>query len=254
MSTPFVILSYPSSHFDIIVICIYEIDTKIILRSGQILSCLNYSLLAQAIRGIPYSNNISEFQSLCNINSYTTSKELLRFLSGKGIGNLSETKVRFTSTDKMKLLLLALQLECDPDLLSLYLNWKDFENFVTIILQAKNYVCRSNIHLTMPRIQIDVVATLGGMALIIDCKHWRNMAVSKMLQCANQQYARTKIYVEKNRNIDCGLPVIVTLNEVSQSFVNKIPFVPISRLDSFLKDYDLYSDQLCIVKNNRNYK
>ena len=99
----------------------------------------------------------------------------------------------------------------------------------------------------MPRIQIDVVATLGDMALIIDCKHWKNMAISKMVQCANQQYARTKIYVEKNRKIDCGLPVIVTLNEVSQPFINKIPFVPISRLDSFLKDYDLYSDQLCIV-------
>lgn len=173
--------------------------------------------------------------------------ELLRFLSSKGIGNLSDTKVSFSSTDKMKLLLLALHHECDPTLLSLNLNWKDFENFVTIILQAKNYVCRTNIHLTMPRKQIDVVATLEGMALIIDCKHWRDMAASKMVDCANQQHVRTKIYVEKNRNIDCGLPVIVTLNEVSQPFVNKIPFVPISRLDSFLKDYDLYRDQLCIV-------
>jgi len=173
--------------------------------------------------------------------------ELLQFLSSKGIGNLSDTKVSFSSTDKMKLLLLALHHECDPTLLSLNLNWKDFENFVTIILQAKNYVCRTNIHLKMPRIQIDVVATLEGMALIIDCKHWRDMAASKMLDCANQQHVRTKIYVEKNRNIECGMPVIVTLNEVSQPFVNKIPFVPISRLGSFLKDYDLYRDQLCIV-------
>ncbi|MGB8449103.1 MAG: hypothetical protein WCE25_05250, partial [Nitrososphaeraceae archaeon] len=89
---------------------------------------------------------------------------------------MSDTKVSFSSTDKMKLLLLALHHECDPTLLSLNLNWKDFENFVTIILQAKNYVCRTNIHLTMPRIQIDVVAILERMALIIDCKHWRDMA------------------------------------------------------------------------------
>ena len=160
---------------------------------------------------------------------------------------MSDTKISFSTTDKMKLLLLALHHECDATLLSLNLNWKDFENFVTIILQAKHYVCKTNIHLTMPRIQIDVVATLEGMALIIDCKHWRNMAASKMVECANQQYVRTKIYVEKNRNIDCGLPIIVTLNEVSQPFVNKIPFVPISRLGSFLKDYDLYRDQLCRV-------
>lgn len=173
--------------------------------------------------------------------------ELLRFLGSKGIGNLSDAKVSFSSTDKMKLLLLALHHECEPNLLSLNLNWKDFENFVTIILQAKNYLCRTNIHLTKPRIQIDVVATLKGMTLIIDCKHWRNMTTSKMEECANQQYVRTKIYVERNRHINCGLPIIVTLNEVSQPFVNKIPFVPISRLGSFLKDYDLHRDQLCIV-------
>jgi hypothetical protein len=173
--------------------------------------------------------------------------ELLRFLSSKGIGNLSDTKISFSSTDKMKLLLLALDLVFDQSLLFLNLNCKVFDNFVTIIVHEMIYVCMTDIHLTMPRIQIDVVATLEGMALIIDCKHWRNMAASKMVECANQQYVRTKIYVEKNRNIDCGLPVIITLNEVSQPFVNKIPFVPISRLGSFLKDYDLYRDQLCIV-------
>jgi len=173
--------------------------------------------------------------------------ELLRFLSSKGIGNLSNTEVSFSSTDKLKLLLLALRHECDPKLLSLNLDWKDFENFVTVILQTKNYGCRTNIHLTKPRIQIDVVATLGRMALIIDCKHWRNMAASKMVECANQQHARTRSYVKNNRNIDFGIPIIVTLNEGSQPFVNKIPFVPISRLGSFLTDYDLYRDQLCLV-------
>jgi hypothetical protein len=216
---------------------------------------LNNSLLAQAIRGIPCSKTILEFQSVCGISSYTTSVELLDFLNRKGIGEISERKTIFSSTDKLNLLILALRNNCDPKLLSDSVNWKDFENFVMVILKKNGYTCNTDIHIPKPRIQIDVIATSGRRVLAIDCKHWRAMGHSKMIESANRQYFRTNFYLKNNnRGTDYGIPIIVTLNEPCQPIVNGVPFVSISRFSSFIKDYELYQNDLCVIPSDKKVK
>jgi len=208
---------------------------------------LNCSLLASAIRGIPFTGTVTEFQHMCGITSRTTCIEVLCFLNTNGIGSLYKTQVIFSAEDKLKLVLFAVQLGCSPKLLSQTLNWKDFEGFVYAILQKLGYCCTSNIHLRKPHMQIDVVATMGAKALIIDCKHWKNMGTSKLVECATRQLIRTKSYVRAYDNIDYAIPIIITLNEPSRNFINRIPIVPISKFGSFLYDYDAFSNELLQV-------
>jgi hypothetical protein len=204
-------------------------------------------LLARIIRGIPFSGTISEFQSLCGINSHATCKKVLRFLNNNGIGRLHKAEFSFSAQDKLELGLLAVRQEGSPKILSQYLDWKDFEDFVSLILQQSGYSCTTNIHLKKPHMQIDVVANMGPKALIIDCKHWKNMGVNKMEECAALQHVRAKLYVKTHDNIDHAIPIIVTLNEPLRNFINKIPFVSISKFGSFLCNYDVYTSQLLHV-------
>ncbi|HEY7109698.1 MAG TPA: restriction endonuclease [Nitrososphaeraceae archaeon] len=204
-------------------------------------------MLASIIRGIPYTGSVLEFQSLCGIMSCTTCFELLRVLNTNGIGKLKRGEVIFSAKDKLKLVHLAIQQNCNPKLLSQNLNWKDFESFVSVILQKIGYRCTANVHLTKPHMQIDVVATMGTKALLIDCKHWKNMGVSKMEECAKRQHMRTKSYLRTHTDIDYAIPIILTLNEPTRNFINKIPFVSISKFGSFLSNYDVCTNQLLQV-------
>lgn len=173
--------------------------------------------------------------------------ELLNFLNSKGIGKLSSTHVSFSLLDKLNLTLLAMRSGCDLGFLSSRLNWKDFEIFTTLILERTAYTCQTNIHVVKPRAQIDVVAISTGVALIIDCKHWKAMSTKKMIECASQQRKRAKIYMKNQKKLNVGIPLIVTLYDSSQPLINKVPIVSIGRLRSFLMNYLLYENELLQV-------
>lgn len=201
-------------------------------------------MLAQAILGVPSSKSIAEFQSACKISSYTSTIELLDFLINNGIGNFSNSRVNFSAFDKLKVTLLTLQHGCELGLISSKLGWRDFELFTTAILERTKYTCYTNIQTIKPRCQIDVVAISREAALIIDCKHWKAMPAKSMMACANQQCNRAKIYIQKQKKLNVGIPLIVTLHDPSHTLVNKVPFVSIERLPSFLGNFSFYEDQL----------
>jgi restriction endonuclease len=205
---------------------------------------LNPSLLAQAIWGIPSSKSIVEFQSTCKISSYTSTIELLDFLINNGIGTFSNSRVMFSAVDKLKVTLLALQHGCELGLISSKLDWRDFELFTTAILERTKYTCQTNIQTTKPRCQIDVVAISREAALIIDCKHWKAMSVKSMIACANQQCNRAEVYMQKQKKLNVGIPLIVTLHDAYHTLVNKVPFVSICKFASFLDNFSFYEDQL----------
>jgi restriction endonuclease len=171
----------------------------------------------------------------------------LDFLYANGIGKEYKAKVLFSAKDKLNLVQLAIQQNCNLKLISQSLNWKDFEEFVTLLLQKFGYHCTTNVHLRKPHMQIDVVATMGSRALIIDCKHWKNMATNKMEVCTTLQHIRAKSYVRTHNTIDYAIPIIVTLNEPSRNFINMIPIVSISKFGSFLYNYDAFTNELLYV-------
>ena len=87
-----------------------------------------------------------------------------------------------------------------------------------------------------PTAEIDVVATRLGIALLIDCKHWKRMNHSALDIIVRKQTERVKHYVS-NMKDTIGVPVIVTLYQEETSFINRVPIVPILQFSSFIDEF-----------------
>lgn len=207
---------------------------------------INPTLLAHAVRGIP-SKTLLEFQFRCGITSRITALSVLEFLHRKGIGNLVGTQLSFSPADRLNVLSIALELGCSLDLLASKLNWRDFELFVSRILERFDFSSETNARFTNPRTQIDVVAVSGRIALVIDCKHWKKMSKYMMIQCANEQYLRAKTYVHKKNSSGTAFPLIVTLYELPNKDINGVPFVPIYKLHSFVRNFERHRYNICSI-------
>ena len=138
-------------------------------------------------------------------------------------------------TRKCKTALFAINLGADLEDVSEYLNWKDFESLTGIILEEKDFEVTKNLILTKPRMEIDVIGKKMDIALLIDCKHWKNMSKSALDEIVKKQVERVKHFVSiENMS---ALPVIVTLHQETIQFIGNVPIVPIMKLSSFLDEF-----------------
>ena len=87
-----------------------------------------------------------------------------------------------------------------------------------------------------PTMEIDVVGTHLGTAVLIDCKHWKRMSNSALEKIVLKQISRVKHYVATANEI-MAVPVIVTLYEEDTQFVNRVPVVPIIQFSSFIDEF-----------------
>ena len=115
-------------------------------------------------------------------------------------------------------------------------DWRDFEGLVAEILELKNFEVIRNFRMKKPTMEIDVVGTHLGTAVLIDCKHWKRMSNSALEKIVLKQIARVKHYVATSNEI-MAVPVIVTLYEEDTQFVNRVPVVPIIQFSSFIDEF-----------------
>ena len=85
-------------------------------------------------------------------------------------------------------------------------------------------------------LQIDVVGIRLGIAILIDCKHWKRYSASSLSTAVKKQIARTKHYVSKTPGA-MAVPVIVTLYQDKINFIENVPIVPIFQLSSFVDEF-----------------
>jgi len=90
--------------------------------------------------------------------------------------------------------------------------------------------------LTKPRMEIDVVGIRLGIAILIDCKHWKQYNQSSLTAAVRKQVERTKQYVAKTAG-SMAIPVIVTLFQDKINFIDKVPIVPIFQFSSFIDEF-----------------
>ena len=169
-------------------------------------------------------------------NDQITSKEILYTLVQNGIGTLTDDLVDFQiPNDRLQTALFAIKLGATIEDVSEFLTWRDFESLTGIILQEHDFDVTKNLILTKPRMEIDVVGEKMNIALLIDCKHWKNMSKSALDEIVKKQIERVKHYVA-DKNIS-ALPVIVTLHQEVIQFIGNVPIVPIMKLSSFLSEF-----------------
>ena len=197
---------------------------------------MNPKLVVKGLNGIIEGGvSVTDFSVICELDEINA-KELLYTLVQNGIGTLNDDVVDFDIPhDRLQTALFAINLGADLEDVSEYLNWKDFESLTGIILEEKDFEVTNNLILTKPRMEIDVIGKKMDIALLIDCKHWKNMSKSALDEIVKKQIERVKRYVA-DEGIT-ALPVIVTLHQEGTRLVENVPIVPIMKLPSFLDEF-----------------
>lgn len=190
----------------------------------------------EGLRGIiPGGVSARDFSMITKTSEIDSRKILDEFVK-KGIGVKKDDIYNFEIGDKLKVAVELLQTGFPLDDISAVLNWKDFEGLTAEILSEKNFAVITNLVLTKPRLEIDVVGIRLGIALLIDCKHWKRYSSSALSSAVKKQIERTKQYVSKTQNA-IAVPVIVTLYQDKVDFIDNVPIVPIFQLSSFLDEF-----------------
>ena len=208
---------------------------------------MNPKLVVKGINGIIEGGvSVTDFSVICELDEITA-KELLYTLVQNGIGVLKDDLVYFDIlSDRLQTALFAINLGATVEDVSEFLTWRDFESLTAVILEENDFDVTKNLILTKPRMEIDVIGKKMNIALLIDCKHWKNMTKSALDEIVRKQIERVKRFVSiENMS---ALPVIVTLHQEKIQFVGNVPIVPIIKLPSFLDDFIGNSEQLSTLE------
>jgi len=138
--------------------------------------------------------------------------------------------------NKLKTALSAIKSGAPIEEASRDVDWKDLEGLVAEILESKNFEVVRNFRMRKPTMEIDVVGIHLGVAVLIDCKHWKRMTNSALEKIVLRQIDRVKHYVANTDEV-VAAPVIVTLYQEETKFARKVPIVPIIQLSSFIDEF-----------------
>ena len=138
--------------------------------------------------------------------------------------------------NKLKTALSAIKSGAPIEEASRDVDWKDFEGLVAEILESKNFEVIRNFRMRKPTMEIDVGGIHLGVAVLIDCKHWKRMTNSALEKIVLKQIDRVKHYVANTDEV-VAAPVIVTLYQEETKFVSKVPIVPIIQFSSFIDEF-----------------
>jgi Holliday junction resolvase len=192
--------------------------------------------LTRGITGIiPGGISVIDFAVVAQTDQISA-KEILNVLVANKIGSFDGDVVTFNSGDKLRAALFAISQGAPIEEASIHLDWKDFEGLVAEILQEKNFSIIKNLVLTKPRMEIDVVGINHGIALLIDCKHWKKLSASSLNDIVQKQVERVKHYVSKTQGA-IAVPAIVTLYHEEIRFIDKVPIIPILQFSSFVDEF-----------------
>ena len=203
--------------------------------------------LIRGIEGIiPGGISIIDFSIVAKTDQ-VGSIEILNTLVANKIGKFNGEFIEFSSGDKLKTALFALHEGAPIEEVSKFLSWRDFEGLVEEILIMKDFSTIRNLFLTKPRMEIDVVGVNHGVALLIDCKHWKRQSPSSLNNSVKKQIERVKNYVSKTQGA-IAVPAIVTLYQEQITFINKVPIIPIIQFSSFVDEFYGNLDKLKTIK------
>ena len=195
------------------------------------------------LRGIiPGGISVEDFSAVTELNSIDSKTILDEFIKND-IGSKQDDSYYFEVSDKLKIAVALLEKGFPINEISIALDWRDFEGLTAEILSSKNFAVIKNLILTKPRMEIDVIGIRLGIAILIDCKHWKRYSTSSLTSAVKKQIERTKKYVEKTQG-SIAVPVIVTLYQDKVNFIENVPIVPIFQFSSFIDEFYGNIDQM----------
>jgi len=197
---------------------------------------------------IPGGISVEDFSVVAKLN-VVDSKTILDEFIKNDIGTKQDNLYYFEDGDKLNIAVVLLEKGLPIDEISVALDWKDFEGLTGAILASKDFAVIKNMILSKPRMEIDVIGIRLGIAILIDCKHWKRYSTSSLTAAVKKQIERTKHYVKKTPGA-ISMPVIVTLYQDKVDFIENVPIVPIFQFSSFIDEFYGNIDQMKTIKTN----
>jgi hypothetical protein len=207
---------------------------------------LHPDLIVKALAGIEPDTTLEKFQELSGITSRAVTKSVVNFLVGNGVGTIGRNVLKFSGSDRLYASMLAMQIGCDIERVSACLSWKDFEMLASEVLASFGYRTQTNVRMTRPRMEIDVVGVSAGFAIAVDCKHWRRGSASMISGFAEKQVARARRLI-KPGVITQAVPVVMTLHSESVMFSGGVPVVPVHKFRSFVTDVKAFLPEIYVA-------
>jgi hypothetical protein len=193
-------------------------------------------LLVKALAAIEPETTLEKFQAASGIASRSVAKDVLDFLASNEVGTAADGRIEFSGSGRLRAAVLALQMGCDIEQVSEHLSWRDFERLASEVLRSLGYSTQTNLQLTKPRMEIDVVGSSSGFAIAVDCKHWKRSSLSSIASFSRKQAVRAERLLKHDSRISTVVPVIMTLHTESVGFAGRVPVVPVQRFRSFVMD------------------
>jgi len=197
---------------------------------------------------IPGGVSVEDFSAVTKLSDIDSKIILDEFIKNN-IGTIQNNSYYFEDGDKLKIAVALLEKGFPIDEISVALDWKDFEGLTATILASKDFAVIKNMILTKPRMEIDVIGIRLGIAILIDCKHWKHYNTSSLTTAVRKQIERTKHYVAKTPGA-ISVPVIVTLYRDKVDFIESVPIVPIFQFSSFIDEFYGNIDQMKTIETN----
>jgi len=220
-----------------------------ISNMNQILHLKIHPKMIIGLQGIiPGGVSVQDFSAVTKI-SLDDSQIILDEFIKNDIGKKENDWYYFENGDKLKITIALLENGSPIDEIAIALDWRDFESLTAEILSSKHFAVIKNMVLTKPRMEIDVIGIRLGVAILIDCKHWKRYNASALSTAVKKQIERTKKYVSKTSGA-IAVPVIVTLYHDKIDFIDNVPIVPIFQFSSFVDEFYGNLDQMKTIEKD----
>jgi hypothetical protein len=122
--------------------------------------------------------------------------------------------------------------------------WQNFERLAAFIFEKNEFSVHVNTVKTLhkKRRQYDVIARKSTQTFLIECKKWagNRYRLSALKRAVGQHKERTLFY-NRIMNED-AIPLIVTLIEEEIRVFDKVPIVPVLKLNAFINELDIHAD------------
>lgn len=197
---------------------------------------------------IPGGISVQDFSAIIKTDA-KESQQILETFFKNGIGSKQEDKYYFEDGDRLKTAIMLIEKGFPLDQIAIALNWRDFEGLTAEILAEKNFAVIKNLILTKPRMEIDVIGIRLGIAMLIDCKHWKRYSTSALSEAVKKQVERTKHYISKTPGA-IVVPVMVTLYQDKIDFIDRVPIVPIFQFSSFVDEFYGNLEEMKTIETN----
>lgn len=138
-------------------------------------------------------------------------------------------------------------------------SWADFEEVCSEVFVANGFrvVKRFRFKSLSRRFEIDVLALREPMAICSDCKHWglRTGSFSSIVNVVEKQVERVRALASSLKDLRAKLglggwreatliPAVIILHEKGVEFCEKVPVVPVFKLNSFIEQVLNYVPEL----------